>query len=480
MENNLLIDEYVSVPKNNPTKEYFDLSAEDRLKWKKKNKYYYILLKKYFRYFIPKNKSVLELGCGTGEILASVNPSYGMGIDFSGKMIEIAKNQFPELDFYLQDAENLNTDYKFDYIIISDLLNSLNDIQKVLNKLNNVSNNKTRIIISNYNYLWEPILKLGEKIGLKARQPLMNWLSTKDIENILKLEGFEIIKTENKILLPKKIIFLSWLFNSIFANLPLLRKLTLVNFIIARKKESEIKDASVTIVVPARNEKGNIEQAVKRIPNFGKFQELIFIEGNSSDGTYEEMMRVKEKYPEKKIVIMKQSGKGKGNAVREAFDAASGEILMILDADLTMPPEDLPKYYKALVENRADFINGCRLIYPMEDEAMRFLNLIANKTFGLLFSYLLGQKLKDTLCGTKVLFKHDYLVIKENRDYFGDFDPFGDFDLLFGASKQNLKIIEVPIRYKDREYGETQIKRFSHGWLLVKMSIFAAKRIKFI
>jgi glycosyltransferase involved in cell wall biosynthesis len=234
------------------------------------------------------------------------------------------------------------------------------------------------------------------------------------------------------------------------------------------------------LLFPARNEKGNIEKAIQRTPAFGSAQEFIFIEGNSSDGTYEEMLRVQKKYPNKKIVVMKQTGRGKGNAVREAFDAATNEILMILDADLTMPPEDLPKYYKALIENKGEFINGCRLVYPMEGEAMRFLNLIANKIFGVLFSYLLGQKLKDTLCGTKVLYKEGYITIKENRSYFGDFDPFGDFDLLFGASKQNLKIVEVPIKYRDREYGETQISRFSHGWLLLKMCVFAAKRIKFI
>jgi glycosyltransferase involved in cell wall biosynthesis len=176
---------------------------------------------------------------------------------------------------------------------------------------------------------------------------------------------------------------------------------------------------------------------------------------------------------------MKQTGKGKGNAVREAFDVASCDILMILDADLTTPPEDMPKFYDALRNNKGEFINGCRLVYPMEKEAMRFLNFLANKFFGWFFSYLLGQRMKDTLCGTKVLFKNDYERIIANRSYFGDFDPFGDFDLLFGAAKLNLKIAEVIVHYRDREYGSTQISRFSHGWLLIKMSLFAARKIKF-
>ena len=206
---------------------------------------------------------------------------------------------------------------------------------------------------------------------------------------------------------------------------------------------------------------------------------MIFVEGHSSDGTFEEIVKVKSDNPDKDIHILKQSEKGKGNAVREGFDKASGDVLMILDADLTTPPEDLPKFYNAIAEGKGDFINGCRLVYPMEKDAMRFLNLLGNKFFSLFFSYLLGQRLKDTLCGTKVLFKSDYEKIKKNRAYFGDFDPFGDFDLIFGAAKLNLKITEIIVRYKERIYGSTQINRFRHGLLLIKMSFFAAFKIKF-
>ncbi len=461
-------------------KEYFDLIAPERKKWKTKNWYYYTLLEKYFKFFIPEGSNVLEIGCGTGELLNSVKPQNGVGVDLSEKMIKIATNQFNNLMFVVQDAERLSISEKYNYIIISDLISSINDVQLLFENVREVSNPNTKIIISNYNYLWEPILKLGELIGLKAKQPLTNWLSIKDIKNLLDLSGFEIIKIERKILLPKYVPFISWFFNKFIANIPLIDRLTLVNFIVVRKKELVRKETSVSIIIPARNERGNIENAILRTPGFAIDQEFIFIEGNSSDGTFDEIQRVKEKYYDKNIRIMKQTGKGKGNAVREAFDEASGDILMILDADLTMPPEDLPKYYKALVENKAEFVNGCRLVYPMEGQAMRFLNLIANKFFGILFTFLIGQHLKDTLCGTKVLFKSDYEKIKTNRPYFGEFDPFGDFDLLFGASKLNLKIVEVPIRYRDREYGETQIKRFTHGWLLIKMSVFAAFKLKFI
>lgn len=461
-------------------KNFFNNIAVHRLKWKKRSRFYYQSLEKYYSFIIPEGSRVLEIGCGTAELLNAVKPAYGVGVDFSENMIDIARKRFPSLKFYVQDAEDLKLEEKFDYIIMSDLVSALWDVQKAFKDLWKVSHRKTKVIISYHNYLWEPILKLGERLRLKMKQPIQNWLHNRDIENLLDLVGFENIKIYRKLLFPKKIPVINFIFNTIAANLPIINRLCLANLIVARPRVETNQDYSVSIIVPARNEKGNIENAIKRTPKFGKSQEFIFIEGHSSDGTYEEILRVKEKYSDRNIVVMKQSGKGKGNAVRDAFDRASGDILMILDADLSMPPEDLPQFYEALRLNRGEFINGSRLVYEMEKQAMRFLNLMGNKFFAMLFTYLLGQRIKDTLCGTKVLFKSDYERIKMNRSYFGDFDPFGDFDLIFGSAKLNLKIVEVPIRYRERAYGRTQISRFTHGWLLIKMSIIAAKKLKFL
>jgi SAM-dependent methyltransferase len=461
-------------------KNYFENLAKSRAKWKKRNRFYHKTLEKHFAFIIPEGSSVLELGCGTGELLHAVKPSIGVGVDFSEEMIKIARNNFPELRFIQADAADFHTNDQFDYVIISDLLSSLWDIQAVFRNLKKVVHRKTKIIISTYNYIWEPVLRFGEISRIKAKQPLQSWLTVKDISNLLELEDYEIIKVDRKLLVPKYIPVIHTIFNSFLANLPGINQLNLVNIISARPSISAVADHSVSIVIPARNEMGNIENAIKRTPPFGSHQEFIFIEGNSADNTYEEILRVQKAWPDKDIKVMKQSGKGKGNAVREAFEAAKGDILMILDADLTTPPEDMFKFYEALAKNHGEFINGCRLVYPMEKEAMRFLNYFGNKFFGWFFSYLLGQKLKDTLCGTKVLYKKDYELIKANRKYFGEFDPFGDFDLLFGAAKLNLKITEVIVRYRDREYGSTQISRFKHGWLLIRMSLFAARKIKFI
>jgi hypothetical protein len=352
-------------------------------------------------------------------------------------------------------------------------------VQAAFHQIRKLCHAQTRIVISQYNFLWEPVLKLGEFLRLKLKQPAQNWFSNHDTCSLLELEGYQTVRIERKLLFPKYIPIINLIFNKFLANLPLINRFNLVNLIIARPLLSDDEQYSVTIVIPARNERGNIENAIKRTPVFGTRQEFLFIEGHSSDGTWEEIQRVKAAYPEKQIVTIQQSGKGKGNAVREAFDAATGDVLMILDADLTMPPEELPKFYEALRFNKGEFINGSRLVYPMDKNAMRFLNLLGNKFFGMFFTYLLGQRLTDTLCGTKVLYKKDYQLITENRKYFGDFDPFGDFDLIFGAAKLNHKITEIIIRYRDREYGSTQISRFRHGWLLIKMTFFAAKKIKF-
>ena len=444
-----------------------------------RNRFYHRSLERYFSLIIPPGKRVLELGCGSGHLLNAVRPGYGVGIDFAPEAIDIAVRKYPNLHFRVDDAEDLHIDETFDYIILSDMLGCLWDAQAACRNIRKLCHPHTRIVISQYNFLWEPVIKFLEFTGLKQKQPNQNWFSEQDVRGLLELEGFQSIKTDRKIILPAYIPVLNFLFNRIIANLPLFNRLNLTNIITARPVLSDNTQASVSIVVPARNERGNIENAIKRTPDFGTRQEFIFIEGNSSDNTYDEMLRVQAAYPDKDIKIMRQSGKGKGNAVREAFDAASGDILMILDADLTMPPEELPKFYDALRYNKGEFINGCRLVYPMDKNAMRFLNLLGNMFFGRFFSYLLGQRLKDTLCGTKVLYRTDYQSIKEGRSYFGDFDPFGDFDLLFGAAKLNLKITEVIIRYKDREYGSTQISRFRHGLLLIRMSLFAARKIKF-
>ncbi len=464
-------------------KAFLDAQASASDRWKAKNRYYYESIERIVRFHVPPGASVLEIGCGTGDLLNSLAPRRGVGVDLSPKMVELARAKFPDLAFLAGDAEELPLEEPFDYVILSDLIGYLDDVQRAFEDLRKVCHPGTRVIITYFNYLWAPVLRLGQALGIKRPQPEQNWLTLGDIQNLLSLAGFQTIRKGYRILLPVRVPLLSPLCNRALANFPLLRKLCLVELIIARPAPIPVHEESLScsVIVPARNERGNIEGAVARTPSMGRQTELIFVEGNSSDGTAEEIERVIAAHPDKDIKLVRQGiGVGKGDAVRKGFAAATGDVLMILDADLTMPPEDLPKFFRALASGRGEFVNGSRLVYQMEKQAMRFLNTLGNKFFSMAFTWLLDQPFKDTLCGTKVLYRKDYERIAAGRSYFGEFDPFGDFDLIFGAAKLDLKIVEVPIRYRERTYGTTQISRFRHGWLLLRMCLFALRRIKFV
>jgi len=418
-------------------------------------------------------------------LLASLSPSQGVGIDLSPKMIERAQVNHPTLTFIAGDVEDNSVlekvDGTFDFIILSDSIGYFDDCILTLQQLQRFCTPDTRIVIAYYAWFWEPLLKFGERFGLKMPSVEMNWLSTEDMMGFLHLADFETVNREWRQLIPKKIFGFGAFINRFVGTLPLLRRICLRNYLVARPRPSgALENLSTTVLIPCRNEKGNIENAIKRLPRFCDDLEIIYVEGNSSDGTLDEIHRVIDAYPQYDIKAFVQDGKGKGDAVRKGFANARGDVLMILDADLTVPPEDLPKFYNAIATGKGEYINGSRLIYPMEKQAMRFLNFLANRTFSVLFTWLLNQRYTDTLCGTKVMTRKNYLRLQENRAYFGDFDPFGDFDLIFGATKLNLKMIEIPVRYKAREYGETQISRFRHGWLLLRMVIFAYRKLKII
>lgn len=464
---------------------YFDQLAPGLRSYRKRKKYYWNDIVEYCNFYIQDHESVLEIGCANGDTLSKLRGGRKAGIDFSPNMIAEAKTAHPHIDFYQMDAHQIELDEKFDVVIISNSIGFFDDVQRVFEQVNKVCHERTRIIITYYNHLWEPMLKFGERIGIKRRSPEQSWLSTNDIKNLLHLTGFESFRETRRLLFPFYVPVFSWLMNKYIAHLPGFNSLSINSYINARPVLNPSADVSekysTTVVIPARNEAGNIENAILRLPKFGKHVEIIYVEGNSTDNTWDTILEVQKKYADTHdIKVAKQTGKGKGDAVRKGYSMATGDILMILDADLTVPPEDIPKFYHAIASGKAEFINGSRLVYPMEKNAMRFLNMLGNKFFSMVFSWLLEQNIKDTLCGTKVMFREDYNRLIENRKFFGEFDPFGDYDLLFGAYKLNLKIIDLPIRYRDRTYGSTNISRFRHGLLLLRMCWFAAGKIKFI
>jgi SAM-dependent methyltransferase len=443
-----------------------------------------------FRFLVPAGSRVLELGCGTGRLLASLAPVTGLGIDVDERKIEAARDLHrgvAGLEFRSGDAGKVDWTgiQPFDYILLSDLLPLLPDVQATLSSLAPVCTPGTRLVLQYHSNLWRPVLDAATTLGWREHTPDYSWLSRTDVANLLALASYQVVTVGGRTLLPARVPGVEALVNGLLARLPLFQLLTLTQYTVARPLPAPLpvtgpEAPSVSVVVPARNEKGNIEAAFLRTPAMGRWTELLFIDGDSSDGTYEEIERCIKKHGRrfKRCVLERQTGKGKGQAVRQAFARAKGDVLMILDSDLTMPPEELPKYYGALVEGKGELINGCRLVYPMEGRAMRFLNMVANHGFGKVFTWLMGQPVKDTLCGTKVLWRRDYETLAANRSYFGEFDPFGDFDLLFGASRLNRKIVDMPIRYKDRTYGDTKISRFRHGLLLARMCVVAFRKLK--
>lgn len=446
---------------------------------------YYRRLAEVYRYLVPPHSRVLELGCGTGDLLAALEPSLGVGVDFAPELLKQAAQKHPHLRFIQGDADQLSLKTGFDYVILSDLVNDLWDVQAVIERVASVCTPATRVIINIYSRLWTLPLGIAARVGLANPALSRNWLTLADLDNMLALGGFEVVRQWQEVLFPPAVPVLAPFCNRYLVKLWPLRHLALTNFIVARlgpelSGEARGPEPVVSVIVPARNEAGNIENVVQRVPEMGAGTEIVFVEGHSRDDTCAAIEAAIARHPERRMRLLRQSGAGKGDAVRLGFAEAAGGVLMILDADLTVAPEDLPRFYRALRSGRGEFINGVRFVYPMEKQAMRFLNFLGNKFFSLAFSWLLGQNVKDTLCGTKVLSRADYDTIAANRSYFGDFDPFGDFDLIFGAAKLDLKIVDMPVRYHERTYGQTNIQRWSHGWLLLRMFAFALRRLKFV
>lgn len=441
--------------------------------------FYHQRLRDVYSFLVNPGQRVLEVGSGTGSLLAAVKPSQGVGVDFSTEMLCRGRKAHPEIEFIQADAHDLSSvQGPFDAIILSDLVNDVWDVQGVLEQLRPLCLPSTRVILNFYSGLWHLPLAIAQSLNLAAAMLPQNWLTPADARGMLSLAGFEIIRTWHEVLWPMP---WSGLANKFMVRFWPFYELALSNFIIARPQaQAALPEPSVSIIIPARNESGNVPTIFDRTPQLGRETELVFVEGHSRDDTYAAIEREIASHPDKSARLLKQAGIGKADAVRLGFQEARGDVLMILDADLTVPPEDLPRFYEALRLGKGEFVNGVRLMYPMEKQAMQGLNFIGNKLFSLAFSWILGQPIKDTLCGTKVLWRKDYELIAAHRSYFGDFDPFGDYDLIFGAAKLNRKIVDLPIRYRERTYGSTNISRWKHGMLLLRMVAFAARRLKFV
>lgn len=463
---------------------HFDWVAENDQNARKNQYAFHREIQRILQYHVEPGRKVLEWGCGAGNLLASLKPSRGVGLDISDSMLEKARARYPSenLEFRKGEVQSDIVEEPFDVILLDYLTGYLTDIQQCFENLLKASHARTRLFITSLNTPWRPALAVAQPLGLVMKQPPSNWLSTRDLINLLELAGWEVVVQSTEVLFPFGIPGLNRFCNRFLVRLPFFRHFGSTLFLVARpvQKPRLEREISCSVVVPARNEAGNIRAALERIPTLGKKTEVIFVEGHSADDTWEVIQRECSEYQgPHEVQFCQQPGKGKWDAVYTGFSKARGDVLVIQDGDLTAPPEDLPKFFKVVEEGLAEFANGCRLVYPMESNAMRFLNLLGNKFFAIALTAVIGQPIKDSLCGTKMILKSDYdrLLIRI-RD-FGDFDPFGDFNLIFGSAYMDLKIRDIPVRYKDRTYGDTNISRFKHGWILLKMTWFGLRKLRF-
>jgi glycosyltransferase involved in cell wall biosynthesis/ubiquinone/menaquinone biosynthesis C-methylase UbiE len=487
-------------PLKDQVRDHYDHLASERDLWYRKNSYYHSEVERRLQGLIPPGATVLELGCGTGNLLAALQPGRGMGLDLSERMVQRARTNHAGLTFEVADAENFSVDQPFDYVVASDLIGELGDINAMFDCVQQVSHGKTRLILTFHSPTLEEVLRIAQRAGLAMPPFRQNWVGAETARGLLALSDMRVVREEHSLLVPTPVPVVAGVANRLLAGRRAFKYFDLLNILVAESvpERPKPKPLRCSVVIPCRNEIGNIEPAVDRMPDLGPGAEIIFVDGASTDGTKERIEEVIEKNrglkdiklvlqvpeaaygkrkddPDKPTVMLKL---GKGDAVRKGFEAASGDVLMILDADLTVPPEDLPRFVYPLATGKGRFINGTRLVYPMEERAMKFVNYVGNWFFSKLFTWLLEQPIRDTLCGTKVLLKSDYEQIKEGRKHFGEFDPFGDFDLLFGAARLGLPIVEVPVRYRRRLAGVSKVRVSQHGWLLVGMSLFAFRRLK--
>ena len=480
---------------------HYDRLAAGRDRWYRRNRSYHDYLERALRRLVPPGRSVLELGCGTGNLLKALQPARGVGIDLSPAMVDLSRQKYPEMRFEVDDAEAVEGDEPFDVIVASDLIGELLDIAAMLDRLHVISAAETRLILTFHNPALEGLLRVAQRAGLTMPPARQNWIGPNDVTGLLELSDFTVEQVHSGLLLPALLPALNRIADAVPARAPLIGYLNAVTIVVARPRRPrpQLWPLSCSVIVPCRNEVGNIEAAVSRMPSMGSHTEIVFVDGASSDGTGERIEEMRRRFagrkdirlihqvpgprpvvlasvaPDAPVAMLKL---GKGDAVRKGFEAARGDVLMILDADLTVPPEDLPRFFNAIASGKAEFVNGSRLLYPMEERAMKFINYLGNKLFSSLFTWILGQAVRDTLCGTKAVRREAYRRIADGRAYFGEFDPFGDFDLLFGAARLGLRIVDVPVRYRRRRNGVTKVRVVRHGLLLMAMSLVAFRKFK--
>ena len=462
-----------SEQQKNEIKRFLDGVADERETFILRNRYYYAELERLLADHIPPGQRVCHFGCDTVRLLQALRPSTGVGICLGDRFVELCTERAPGFSFHGGDWDEELAGETFDYIVLTNA-GYLFDIQDTIHRLHRLCHHRTKILIVNNNYWWEPLFTLAEKVNLRMPQPTQkqNWIPTHVIMDMIQLAGMELVRWDAHVLIPFLIPFVSWFCNKFLSSIFPFRYFAMTHILIARTRLEPQRPVRVSVVVPCKDEQGHIGPIMERMPEIGDETEIVFVDDRSTDGTGDEIRRCMTMRPEMMVRCVEGPGISKGEAVRTGFHAASGDILVILDADIAVAPEELPRSIDPLIDGYADFVNTVRFIYPRQGGAMRWLNIMGNKVFAWIFSILLQQRIGDTLCGTKVFWKKDYENIERYKDFWVWRDRWGDFEQLLGASKLGLKIVDVPVHYMERSYGVTKMSnRLENGLLMLKVSL---------
>jgi SAM-dependent methyltransferase len=444
-------------------RDYFNSIAPEWDAWRARNRFYHERIKELVTGAVVPGRCVLDIGAGTGDMLAATLPSAAVGLNVADRLTQLAREKYPGLEFQTFDGTEVALPDGFhpDYVVAVNLLDHTSDVFELLASLRECVNERTLIVFTTSNPLWSPLLRLASRLGRRSPESPRNFITNRDIASILHVLGFDVVEAGVTLPVPERIPLLGTALNATLPDLPVLRYASSTQYLAARPRIAR-ESLSVSVVVPCHNERGNVAACARRVPDMGAGTEIIFVDDGSTDGTRAAVLAAMEEDPRVRLVAY-DTNHGKANAVRAGFDAARNDVLMILDADMTVAPEDLPKFLAPLEAGTADFVNGTRLVYPVEGRAMPTVNFIGNKAFCLLVSLVLRQRVSDTLCGTKALLRRDY----ESMPLPGR-DRWGDFDLLFGAAREKLRILEIPIHYHERTAGESKMNVRAEGPMFLR------------
>tara|TARA_B110000977_G_scaffold125183_1_gene160299 strand:+ start:1495 stop:2904 length:1410 start_codon:yes stop_codon:yes gene_type:complete len=433
------------------TLNYYLKNKESRENFLKKKNFLFDEISKALNYLINDSNYVKFFCCGNSSIVNKVNSKNIYINEINNTFINsLTKSE-------IKKEDEINKNLNFDHIVIADIEHQ-KFITKNLIDLNEKIDNECRVIVLSKSIFWSTLINFYKKIK-NIGPDKNNFLPYSNLRKIFLNTNFEIVKNEKIIFFPFQFSLLTKFINQIF-RFPVLNFFCMINLTVLKKvqkKNYQAEGKKISFIIPCKNEGGNIKFFYEKIINSTINAEFLFGNDNSSDNTLDEIKKLQQAIPNKEIKIYDGPGVCKSENVYKGINLASGEIILIYDADLTVSFDDLVNSINLLLKTDADFINCTRMIMPQQKNAMKFLNFYGNLFFAFLFSILFKQKITDTLCGTKIFFKKDWEQIKKYNNTWGAKDLWGDFDLLLGAYKNNLKIVENPISYTDRKEDETKM-----------------------